>query len=106
MEEQVPQKPKKSIWDIIDTYLPSATAAYGKIREQKTGVNPFGFAPDSGDDERQDLDTGLVDDFPTGGRIPQQPKQKSKTLWYVLGGVALIGLGVGTYFLIKKNKNV
>lgn len=106
MEEQLPQKPKKSIWEIIDTYLPSAAAAYGKIREQKTGVNPFGFAPDSGDDEdeRQDLDTGLVD-FPTGGRIPQST-QKSKTLWYVLGGVALIGLGVGTYFLIKKNKNV
>jgi hypothetical protein len=25
-------------------------------------------------------------------------------LLYVLGGIALIGLGVGTYFLIKKNK--
>jgi hypothetical protein len=100
MTEPTLEKPKKSVWDVIDSLLPSATAVYGRIREQKTGVNPF-QSPDSGD-EQEDLR------YPTGvpeGFSDEPDTKKGKTLWYVIGGVALIGLGVGTYFLIKKNKN-
>ena len=101
MTEPTLEKQKKSVWDVIDSLLPSATAVYGRIREQKTGVNPF-QSPDSGD-EQEDLR------YPTGvpeGFSDKPDTKKGKTLWYLLGGVALIGLGVGTYFLIKKNKNV
>jgi len=101
MTEPTLEKQKKSVWDVIDSLLPSATAVYGRIREQKTGVNPF-QSPDSGD-EQKDLR------YPTGvpeGFSDEPDTKKGKTLWYVIGGVALIGLGVGTYFLIKKNKNV
>jgi len=88
---------KKSVWDVLDKLLPSATSVYGQIREQKTGVNPF-QSPDSGfiDTKDEALDMPPIS-FETKER-------KNNTLLYVLGGVALIGLGVGTYFLIKKNK--
>ena len=95
-------KPKKSLWDVIDSWLPTATTVYGKIREQKTGVNPL--ESDSGF-----VDTNPTSDMPTINDMPIIPDndekdKKGKTLLYVLGGVALIGLGIGTYFLIKKNK--
>ena len=98
-------KPKKSLWDIIDSWLPTATTVYGKIREGKTGVNPY--EPDSGFVENNE-DMSVPDENP----MPYMPDnidinddgKKPKTLLYVLGGVGLIGLGVGTYFLIKKIK--
>lgn len=100
MEEQLPEKPKKSIWDIIDTYLPSATAAYGKIRQQKTGVNPF----DTIDTGLEDTNTDEKDvNYDVPPYLPKDTKNR-KTLYYVLGGVALIGLGIGTYYFIQKNK--
>lgn len=105
MTEPTLEKQKKSVWDVIDSLLPSATAVYGRIREQNTGINPFqsgyvyrGQRPDSGDVQFP-LPTGVPEGF-------SDDTKKGKTLWYVIGGVALIGLGVGTYFLIKKNKNV
>jgi hypothetical protein len=104
MTEPTLEKPKKSVWDVLDSLLPSATAVYGRIREQQTGTNPFQTPskPDSFDREEDDLR------FPTGdlGGYPDKDPKKSNKLWLVLGGVALIGLGVGTYFIIKKNKNV
>jgi hypothetical protein len=86
---------KKSVWDVLDKLLPSATSVYGQIREQKTGVNPF-----------QSSDSGFIDTKDEQLDMPQISfkERKNNTLLYVLGGVALIGLGVGTYFLIKKNK--
>ena len=97
-------KPKKSVWDVIDSFLPSATAVYGRIREQKTGTNPF-------DNNRPEEDNFAVDDDTrgTGGTWnPLEPPvaKKNNTVLLVIGGIALIGLGIGTYFFIKKNKNV
>jgi len=97
MTEPILEKPKKSVWDVIDSLLPSATAVYGRIREQKTGVNPFPSRPDTSGGEED-----LI--YPTGDLVsnPIGDTKKSNKLWLVLGGVALVGLGVGTYFLIKK----
>lgn len=100
MPEELVQ-PKKSVWDFLDNLLPSATAVYGRIREQKTGVNPFGTSKteDNKDDLNLDYPSGYD---PTGGFT--NDGKKKNTLWLVIGGVALIGLGVGTYFFIKNKK--
>ncbi len=102
MPDQLVQ-PKKSVWDVIDNLLPSAAAVYGQIRQKKTGVNPFDTSrPVQDNDELQPRigEDGFTNDY------DYTPTKKNNTLLLVIGGVALIGLGVGTYFLIKKNKNV
>ena len=94
-------KPKKSIWDVIDSWLPTATTVYGKIREQKTSVNPL----DSGFVDTTNNDTPITTiPIILDKKHDEDDNKKGKTLLYVLGGIALIGLSVGTYFLIKKNK--
>jgi hypothetical protein len=95
--EQLVQ-PKKSVWDVIDNLLPSAAAVYGQIRQKKTGVNPFETTRPVPDKEelQPKIDTeGFANDF---------TPSKVKTLPLLIGGIALIGLGVGTYFFIKKYK--
>lgn len=97
--EQLVQ-PKKSIWDVIDNLLPSAAAVYGQIRQKTTGVNPFETSrPVPNNDELQpQIDSeGFTSDFDFTAK-------KGSTLPLIIGGVALIGLGVGTYFFIKKYK--
>lgn len=89
-------KPKKSVWDVIDNLLPSATAIYGQIRQKQTGVDPFETSRAVQDNEELQprIDAyGFANDKPA----------KGNTL-LIIGGVALIGLGVGAYFLIKKYK--
>lgn len=96
------EKPKKSVWDVIDSLLPSAAAVYGRIREQKTGTNPFGTSGVSQKPPSSEDDLRYPDAY-----SPYNPETKKKnTLLYVVGGVALIGLGIGTYYFIKKNKTV
>ena len=101
-------KPKKSLWDIIDNWLPTATTVYGKIREGKTGVNPYesdsGFVDTNNDMPEDSLPENSILIPKSDDDDDDDDDKKSKTLLYVLGGVALIGLGIGTYFLIKKNK--
>jgi hypothetical protein len=91
-------KPKKSVWDVIDNLLPSVASIYGQIRQKQTGVDPFETSRPVQDNEelqpRIDND-GFTNDY----TLPT----KSNTA-LLIGGVALIGLGVGTYFLIKKYK--
>ena len=98
MTDQLVQ-PKKSVWDVIDNLLPSAAAVYGQIRQKQTGVNPFQTSrpvPDNEELQPRIDGSGFTNDF------DYTPKKSN--LMLVLGGVALIGLGVGTYFFIKKYK--
>jgi LPXTG-motif cell wall-anchored protein len=82
---------KKSVWDILDSVLPSVVNAYSKIRVKETGVDPFSKTT-SKDTQYK---TGLL-------YSPEIPTvTKSNTIWYVLGGLVLAG---GVYFVIKKQK--
>lgn len=85
---------KKSVWDILDSVLPSATSVYGKIREKETGVNPFN-KPKTEEDLLKQSNSGTG--IGTGFQTP-----KNNTIWYVLGGLVVIG--AGTYFFMKKYK--
>ena len=90
-------KPKKSVWDVIDNLLPSAAAIYGQIRQKQTGVDPFQTSSPVQDNE------DLQPRIDTDGFANNYTPTKSNTL-LIISGVALIGLGVGAYFLIKKYK--
>jgi LPXTG-motif cell wall-anchored protein len=79
---------KKSVWDILDSVLPTVVNVYGKIRVQGTGVDPF-QKTNSKDTQNQ-----------MGLSFTEKPT-KSNTIWYVLGGLVLAG---GVFFVIKKQK--
>ena len=80
---------KKSVWDILDSVLPTVVNVYGKIRVKETGVDPF-LKTNSKDNQNQ---MGLY--------APETPTKSSNTIWYILGGLVLAG---GVYFVIKKQK--
>ena len=81
---------KKSVWDILDSILPTVVNVYGKIRVKETGVDPFSKT----DSKENQYKTGLL-------YSPKTTVTKSNTIWYILGGLALAG---GVYFVIKKQK--
>jgi len=87
------EKKKKSVFDIFDSILPSVTSIYGKIRKGQTGVDPFNK------EEKKITTTQLANPTITNDGINDTT---SKT-WYIVGGVAVLAIGVGTYLYMKKN---
>jgi len=80
----------KSVWDYLDSVLPPVTNIYGKIRQQKTGVDPFA-------QKQEELPVEL----PEPTLLVEPPKSSAKT-FVIVGGILVVG--VATYFLIIKNK--
>ena len=79
---------KKTIWDFLDKYLPPAVGAYGKLRQQTTGIDPF--APKQ-------------EDVPVQNLVPPEPEQPKKSkIPLIVGGVVV--LGIATYFITRKFK--
>lgn len=87
---------KKSIWDVLDSVLPSAASVYGKIREKETGVDPFSAL------RNPEEEAAAADSLNAENPIIKIDSKKRNTIWYVLGGLTLVG--VGTYFILKKIK--
>lgn len=86
MEEK---KQRKSIWDFLDTFLPSATSVYTQIRTGRDGTDPFAQPDEDGK-------------LPNNLQPPPPPPKKRGNIVLWIGGLAVVG--VGTYFLIKKYK--
>lgn len=79
---------KKTIWDVIDQYLPPVVGIYGKLRQQTAGIDPFAQKQEELPVEQLKVQ-------------PPQPEKSNKTL-LIVGGV--IVLGIATYFLTQKFK--
>jgi hypothetical protein len=93
------EEKKKSVFDIFDSILPSVTNIYGKIRKGQTGVDPFNK------DEKEVSTAQLSKQFNTSSpSITNSGNDKgtSNKTWYIVGGVAVLAIGVG-YFYMKKN---